>query len=203
MKPNQNNESIYNLTRLYYAVVKVEPPKPKRSVIQCSNCQEYGHSKNYCHKRARCVKCDGNHSTTKCTKPLNVPPICVNCKGQHTANYKGCPVHLKLQNTNNPKMPTKEVNSSINQMNFPPITRSPQSRTSVPQNLPSTVITPAASATALSNTLHERTSYTNAIKHKNEQSQLDSLICRIDSLLSLLQPLIQTLSQILPVLLSK
>ncbi|KAJ4425639.1 hypothetical protein ANN_27835 [Periplaneta americana] len=97
LKPNVHNDNIYDLNRLYYAVIKVDPPKPKRHIIQCMKCQEYGHSKNYCNKRARCVKCDGIHPTSNCNKPHNVPPACVNCKGQHTASYRGCPEHLKLQ----------------------------------------------------------------------------------------------------------
>ncbi|KAJ4432931.1 hypothetical protein ANN_15188 [Periplaneta americana] len=34
LKPNVNNDKIYDLNRLYYAVIKVEPPKPKRHIIQ-------------------------------------------------------------------------------------------------------------------------------------------------------------------------
>jgi PAX-interacting protein 1 len=93
LKPQPNNAEIYNLKRLYHAVIRVEPPKPRRVVIQCMDCQEYGHTRNYCHKKAKCVKCGDAHLSGGCTKPVTTPPICANCKGDHTANYKGCPVH--------------------------------------------------------------------------------------------------------------
>ena len=58
LKPSQKNAEIYNLKRLYHAVIKVEPPKPRRTVIQCSRCQEYNHTKNFCRQKPRC-KCEG------------------------------------------------------------------------------------------------------------------------------------------------
>ena len=63
LKPSQKNAEIYNLKRLYHAVIKVEPPKLCRTVIQCSRCQEYNPSKNFCHQKPGCVKCDGMHTT--------------------------------------------------------------------------------------------------------------------------------------------
>ena len=30
---------------------------------------------------------------TECKAPKTTPPKCVNCKGNHTANYKGCPYY--------------------------------------------------------------------------------------------------------------
>ena len=45
LKPSVKNSDIYKLNRLYHAVIKVEPPKPRRTVIQCSRCQEYNYEK--------------------------------------------------------------------------------------------------------------------------------------------------------------
>jgi hypothetical protein len=46
--------------------VKIEPPKQKRNIAQCANCQRYGHTKIYCHLKPKCVKCAGSQSTTQC-----------------------------------------------------------------------------------------------------------------------------------------
>jgi hypothetical protein len=37
LKPSPNNIKIYELTRLYRGVIKVEPPKPKRTIVQNVN----------------------------------------------------------------------------------------------------------------------------------------------------------------------
>ena len=36
------------------------------------------------------MKCAGTHRTADCQKSLDTPPKCVNCGGQHTANYGQC-----------------------------------------------------------------------------------------------------------------
>jgi hypothetical protein len=83
LKPAVKNCEIYNLKKLYHAIIKVEPPKPRRSVIQCTRCQEYNHTKHFCHQRPRCVKCDGMHPSDKCPnryaprlRQLQGPPHC-------------------------------------------------------------------------------------------------------------------------------
>ncbi|GBN61235.1 hypothetical protein AVEN_226505-1 [Araneus ventricosus] len=37
------------------------------------------------------MKCAGNHWSRNCPKPRETPAICFHCKGNHTANYYGCP----------------------------------------------------------------------------------------------------------------
>lgn len=65
-------------------------PRKMRGV-QCYNCQEYGHVSKNCGQPFRCVKCDTNHAKDECKKAPEAPPVCVNCKGPHTASYRGCP----------------------------------------------------------------------------------------------------------------
>jgi hypothetical protein len=189
LRPNTKNIEIYNLTRLYHAVVRVEPPKPRRTVIQCVRCQEYGHSKNYCNRAPRCVKCEGKHSTADCTKSAASPPICVNCSGSHTANYKGCPVHKQLQQATGltRTLHTKPQHTTpTNQQAHPN-----QNRSHTPNN--STHPSYADITKQPQPTIHN----TSDPKFEN------NLISKIDSLLSLLQPLIGMLTQLLPVLLNK
>jgi len=35
----------------------------KREIPQCINCQSYGHTKSFCFRRAKCVKCAGDYPT--------------------------------------------------------------------------------------------------------------------------------------------
>jgi hypothetical protein len=79
---------------------------------KCSNCQRYGHTKNFCHLQPRCVKCAGDHSTGQCPRKERSSDVrCVLCNGNHPVNYKGCAVYKDLQkNLSTP--PTKTIHSS-------------------------------------------------------------------------------------------
>lgn len=98
LKQNDNNKDIFKLKIIGANEVRFEPPYVKRTIPQCTKCQSYGHTKNFCHKTAQCVKCAGKHTTKDCPrkeKDNNVK--CVNCEGNHPANYRGCTVHKQLQ----------------------------------------------------------------------------------------------------------
>lgn len=70
----------------------------KRIISQCSNCQKYGHTKNYCTKDPVCVKCAGAHKTLNCQMiPGKDTVKCALCQGNHTANYKGCEIYKVLK----------------------------------------------------------------------------------------------------------
>jgi hypothetical protein len=62
-KPAPNNKDIFLVEYLQQCKIKFEPHKHKREIAQCANCQRYGHTKNNCHLKSRCVKCAGDHST--------------------------------------------------------------------------------------------------------------------------------------------
>lgn len=183
LEPNDNNEKIYTLPTLYYCKIKVEPPKPRRTVIQCLRCQAYGHSKNYCSNRPKCVKCDDDHPTDKCIKPANQPPKCVNCKGEHTASYRGCPLHKELQRNPRVTKPAQNHNpKSTNSVKIPTFQDDIRNYSSYP-NIESV----------------KDKSYANAVK----ESTTDLLIQKIDKLLSVISPLIDMMAQIVPILLNK
>lgn len=105
-----NATEIFNLTRLGYCVIIVEPRRKSRDVPQCRRCQRYGHTKNYCQLEPRCIKCTKNHMYTECPKKENEKPQCVNCGGEHPANYKGCSYYAKI--SNNTKQSTSQRNNS-------------------------------------------------------------------------------------------
>ena len=86
-------KKIHEITRLYNCRVKIESIRNNDVVPQCKRCQEFGtHTQNYCKRRPRCVKCGKNHETASCVKPKSDAPTCANCGGDHTANYRQCPV---------------------------------------------------------------------------------------------------------------
>lgn len=96
--PKENNKHVYNLDKLGNNIIKCEPPHTKRIIPQCTRCQAYGHTKTYCRKISRCVKCSGQHETKECTRKTRDDKVkCVNCGGDHPANYRGCLVHKQLQ----------------------------------------------------------------------------------------------------------
>lgn len=110
LKNAQNNKEIYNIEYLLNTKIYFEPPNKKRKVPQCQRCQRYGHTKNFCTRQPRCVKCTDNHLTANCqrkTKSQNVK--CALCEGNHPANYKGCHVYKELQKIKHPALRKKEI----------------------------------------------------------------------------------------------
>lgn len=98
LEPKDNNKSIYDIQFLCNMKIKIEPPnKQKNSIVQCTRCQCYGHTKSYCARPYACVKCGGAHNSTECTKTPDTPAKCALCSGNHTANYKGCDIYINLQ----------------------------------------------------------------------------------------------------------
>jgi len=63
LKQKSNNKDIYEVYSLLDCRVKFESSYPKHEIPQCINCQRYGHMKNFYFRKARCVKCAGNHPT--------------------------------------------------------------------------------------------------------------------------------------------
>lgn len=96
LEPNDDNQRIYELKFFNHAVVKIEAPNKSRDLPQCHRCQEFGHTKTYCRKLVKCVKCGLGHLTVDCTKAQETAPKCINCLGNHPANYKGCLVYQQL-----------------------------------------------------------------------------------------------------------
>ena len=98
LESNSNNKEVYNIKRLLNCRVSFEPPRPKRTIPQCSNCQSYGHTKSYCRRKPRCIKCAGNHASSACLRKERSENVkCVLCESNHPANYKGCIVFKELQ----------------------------------------------------------------------------------------------------------
>lgn len=95
--PGPNNKAAKAIKYINRQVVVIEDPKKRQSVVQCQRCQQYGHSKNYCMRPYRCVKCAQSHKTSECPKTdRSTPAVCALCQGSHPANYKGCEVYKEI-----------------------------------------------------------------------------------------------------------
>jgi len=92
LKRTENVKEIFETTELFYVRVKIESYKSS-GPAQCFSCQRFGHSSLQCGHPPRCVKCGENHPSKECKKPKEDSPTCCNCKGKHTANYRGCPYY--------------------------------------------------------------------------------------------------------------
>ena len=69
----------------------------KIGATQCYNCQTFGHGSSNCYMQTVCVKCGQNHPSDQCSsKQIEQNALkCANCKGNHAANYRGCPKYPK------------------------------------------------------------------------------------------------------------
>lgn len=95
-------ENIYNIKSILSMKVKIEPLRKTTNLIsQYKRCQSYNHTQAYCSRELRCVKCAGKHLTSICIIRKNIPPKCVNYKGQHPTNYRGYEIATELQKIRN------------------------------------------------------------------------------------------------------
>lgn len=103
LKPGEVHP-IYSLRLLINRCISVEEPHKRFGPVQCTNCQEFDHTKGYCKLPPKCVVCGEGHSTEFCTKPKDDPTCrkCANCDQGHTANYRGCCVYVGLKKASAP-----------------------------------------------------------------------------------------------------
>lgn len=121
LEPKPNNKEIYSVKYIDHCVVNIEPPHRRRGgPAQCKNCQSRGHTTNFCHRAPVCVKCAGNHHTSKCTMSITEKVKCANCHGDHTANYLGCPDYQKRLRPRTQQWPQQTEHFNLNDHQFMP-----------------------------------------------------------------------------------
>jgi hypothetical protein len=97
IEPSVNNKAVKNIQYIYHQRIKIEDPRKSKSIVQCHRCQQLGHSKNYCMRPYRCVKCAENHKSSECPKKdRKTLAKCALCSRDHPANYKGCQVYREI-----------------------------------------------------------------------------------------------------------
>jgi hypothetical protein len=69
-------------------------PRP----MQCRRCFQFGHTEKFCRQaNSNCAFCASpSHDIANCNKKAQ-KPICKNCKGNHEANSKSCPVYKETE----------------------------------------------------------------------------------------------------------
>ncbi|KAL4136317.1 hypothetical protein QTP88_007865 [Uroleucon formosanum] len=111
LEPVEKSKEIFLLQNLLHTKVKVEEPYKPKVISQCTNCQDYGHTQNYCGYPPRCVRCGANHPSAACPNSREHPPKCALCANNHPANYKGCTIYRELQQR---KYSNKNNNAPVN-----------------------------------------------------------------------------------------
>ena len=77
--------------KIGYYIANVQPYVP--NPLRCFQCQKFGHSKKWCKYQLTCWKCGSEgHNGSDCTSET---VCCLNCKGDHYASSKSCPVWIQ------------------------------------------------------------------------------------------------------------
>ena len=105
----RQNKNIFYLHFLCNMKITVEAPRKKNSIVKCTRCQSYGHTKTYCARTFACVKCGGDHDTAECAKDPASLPTCALYGGAHPANYKVCDDYRRLQTARSDSNPDRGV----------------------------------------------------------------------------------------------
>ncbi|CAH2106908.1 unnamed protein product [Euphydryas editha] len=96
-QPGPNNKIAKKIRNIFHQFVTIEDPRKRTSIVQCQRCQQYGHTKNYCMRPYRCLKCAESHPTKNCPKVgRTTPATYALCLGPHPSNYKGCEVYKEI-----------------------------------------------------------------------------------------------------------
>lgn len=159
LEPDEINKEIFNINHILHTKIKIEEPYKRRNIIQCTKCQEYGHSKSYCSYPPRCVRCGAQHPSSTCQKSRDTPAKCALCNGDHPANYRGCHIHKELQKLRHPN-----PKGTKNQTPFSTLKTTQDNQNTPPPNSTSPTSSP---------TTHQRT-YANATASQDPPSALSS-----------------------------
>lgn len=114
LEPSPKSYEIFKLSSLLHCKIKIEEPYKPKTISQCFNCQQYGHTRTYCGYHPRCVRCGADHQSTACPNPRDAPPKCVHCSQNHPANYKGCTIFKELQRRKIPSTPSNRILNNVN-----------------------------------------------------------------------------------------
>lgn len=109
IKPGENIQKLTSIRYVCSYVARWEKLKTANYVLQCYDCQGFGHSSRLCNLPRHCVKCLESHQIGHCkVSKENVAsnPTCCNSNGPHLANYKNCPAllnYLRKRESTEPK----------------------------------------------------------------------------------------------------
>lgn len=188
LEPTPKSSEIFQLSSLLHTKVKIEEPYKPKSISQCNNCQEYGHTKTYCGYPSRCVRCGAYHQSATCPNSRDDPPKCALCSGDHPASYKGCSVYRELQRGRKPTSNSNFLSDNIRNQNTTVKDSRPLTKTSI--NQPFNHVPTYAQATSGESTNTD----------PNSTSELKNFLGEFKSLI---EPLITLLNKLISKLLDK
>ncbi|XP_017470172.1 PREDICTED: nucleic-acid-binding protein from mobile element jockey-like [Rhagoletis zephyria] len=95
--------AVKNVVNIINRAKIAQPMFKNNGPVQCTNCQEFGHTRTYYTLRPVCVACGDLHTSASCKaiKADVAVKKCSNCGGNHTTNYSGCPVYKELKSRMN------------------------------------------------------------------------------------------------------
>lgn len=194
LDPAEINKEIFNLTSLLHTRVRIEEPHKRKDIVQCLNCQEYGHSRKYCAYPPRCVRCGEHHPSTSCVKTRDTPATCALCKGDHPANYKGCQIYKQIQ-----QLQSSSNRQGTNLKNTPYINKLTNSNCKITQQP-----TPVANLSSLPSRSYAQAT-NNQTLHTPPADQTNDLALTnfINEFKALINPLLSLLTTVLDRLLSQ
>ena len=129
LEPTPKSFEIFKLSSLLHCKIKIEEPFKPKTISQCFNCQQYGHTRTYCGYHPRCVRCGADHESTACPNPRDAPPKCAHCSQNHPANYKGCTIYKELQRRKISSTPSNRIQNNFNTQNTNVQSSHPPTRT--------------------------------------------------------------------------
>ncbi|XP_017490395.1 PREDICTED: nucleic-acid-binding protein from mobile element jockey-like, partial [Rhagoletis zephyria] len=193
-KPMNNNavHPIYNLRYLLHRRITVEEPHKRNGPVQCTNCQEFGHTRTYCTLRPVCVACGDLHASASCKAIKDDVAVkkCSNCGGNHTANYRGCPVYKDLKSRMNQRntavRSSTTPTSSYTYQHLTPSTTTPGAFFANAQRVPNVYFADALKlqtqpSTAESNSNQE--TFANIQRNNTEQMQPNPPTCGVEGMI--------------------
>jgi hypothetical protein len=101
---------------IVYQGQRLVTEKSRRSIIQCHQCQRFGHTAARCTRNPQCARCAAEHNTNQCTCPSNpqcqdmnkcshIKTKCALCGEEHKSTSKDCTqrkhAEAVLEKTNN------------------------------------------------------------------------------------------------------
>lgn len=188
LEPTFQSNEIFQLSSLLHCKIKVEEPYKPKTISQCFNCQQYGHTRGYCGYHPRCVRCGADHQSSACPNSRDVPPKCVHCSQSHPANYKGCSIYKELQRRKIPSTPSYRIDNNYK-------TKSTNVQSSHPSNHTHSNPQTQTYAQAASNTPLNDTSPPINETHPPDLNKLMSSF--LDEIKTLIMPLLALLTKII------
>lgn len=197
LEPSANNKKVKDIKYIFRTAVIIEDPRKRKTIVQCTRCQQYGHTKNNCTRPFRCVKCALQHKTSDCQKKdRNTPAKCALCFGSHPANFKGCEVYKEIlqrkfdkgnkPHTKNHVLTNNPMKGKLTQENYDKKEQSHQLPTDNPTSYANT---------AKCNLTHNDQRHSVEELLLKQSEKIDTLLQQISSLMGLIVTLVDKISK--------